>query len=53
MFSVKYINPSVYKPNDLILVKNKNISKMSSIYSGSYQVVKDMTLGVEIIKNDR
>lgn len=49
----KSTNPVIYKPNDLILVKNENSNKMDSIYSGPFEVVKDMSPNVQINKNGK
>lgn len=49
----KNINPIVYRPGDLILIKNENCSKMDSIYTGPYIVIQDMSPNVQINKNGK
>lgn len=49
----KYIKPTVYKPNDDILIRNENRNKFTSIFSGPYKVVRDLSPNVEIIKNGK
>lgn len=49
----KNSNPIMYRPNDLILVKNETGNKLSSIYLGPYKVVQDASPNVEIIKNGK
>lgn len=46
-------NPIVYKPNDLILVKNEVGNKLESIYLGPYKVLKDLSPNVEIDINGK
>lgn len=46
-------NPVLYKPNDLILLKNKTGNKFQSIYSDPYTVVKECTPNVEIMKDNK
>lgn len=47
------MNPVVYKPNDLILVKNEVGNKLNCVYSGPYVVIKDMSPNVEIMRNNK
>ena len=49
----KYVNPVTYNVDDLILVKNEIGTKMDSLYSGPYKVVRDVTPNVEILKNGK
>ncbi|KAH9643789.1 hypothetical protein HF086_002287 [Spodoptera exigua] len=47
------INPIVYHPDDLILVKNNMCNKLDNVYSGPYKVVSDESPNVKIIKNGK
>ncbi|KAJ8708942.1 hypothetical protein PYW07_013546 [Mythimna separata] len=47
------INPVTYKPNDLILVKNETGNKLQSIYSGPYNVIRECSPNVKIMKNNK
>ncbi|KAH9640804.1 hypothetical protein HF086_001965 [Spodoptera exigua] len=49
----KNCNPVVYKPNDKVLIKNENRNKLTSIYSGPYIVVRDISPNVEILDNGK
>ncbi|KAH9636145.1 hypothetical protein HF086_007097 [Spodoptera exigua] len=44
----KNCNPVVYKPNDKVLIKNENRNKLTSIYSGPYIVVREISPNVKI-----
>lgn len=39
----KNINPIVYKPNDLVVIKNENRSKLDSVWSEPYSVIRDVS----------
>jgi hypothetical protein len=43
----------LYKPNDKILIRNENRDKMSSVFSGPYNVIRDLSPNVEISKNGK
>lgn len=47
------LNSIIYKPNDLILIKNETGTKLDKIYDGPYKVIRDLSPNVEIDKNGK
>lgn len=47
------MKPIMYKPDDLILVKNEVGGKLDSVYLGPFKVVKDVSPNVEIVKDNK
>lgn len=48
-----YTNPVMYEKGDLLLVKNEVGNKFKSLYSGPYEVIKDVSPNVEILKQGK
>lgn len=46
-------NPMVYKPNEKILIKNENRSNLTSVFSGSYVVIRDVSPNVKVLYNGK
>lgn len=49
----KYVNPKIYKPNDLILIKNEDCNKLDNVFNGPFVVLKDDSPNVQILKNGK
>lgn len=49
----KNCNAKVYKPNDLILIKNEDRKKLDCIYKGPFVVIRDLAPNVEILNNGK
>lgn len=48
----KNINPTFYKPNDLILIRNdNNCNKFQNVYIGPFKVLEDISPNVKILKD--
>lgn len=48
-----YVNSTTYKPNDQLLLKNETGNKLTSLYSGPYRVIRDISPNVEIEINGK
>lgn len=49
----KYVNPIMYKCNDMILLKNENCNKFQNVYNGPFRVIEDISPNVRILKDNK